>query len=168
MAQNGLSVKMLGSASSLVLLFSIGGCAGSSDDESQLGVAACEVGSDATVCISDVGSTGSDAVSALDDADGGDPGEMSAGACTQSASNGGPWSLCVVPIGDGQVVVGRDSGDGLFVRAQVEGVDVEFPLDNVSGEATILNGQSTSFDVVDGAGATVGDMSGVALTESGS
>lgn len=166
--QHGLSVKLLTSVSLFLLLLAPVGCSGSSDDESQLGIADCDVDSQAMVCISDVASTGSDAVSALDNADGGDLGEMSAGVCTRSASNGGPWSLCVVPIGDGQVVVGRDSGDGLSIRAQVEGVDVDFPLDNASGKVTILKGQTTTFQVVDDAGAIVGTSSGIALTESGS
>jgi hypothetical protein len=64
--------------------------------------------------------------------------------------------------------VGRDSGDGLSIRAQVEGVDVDFPLDNASGKVTILKGQTTTFQVVDDAGAIVGTSSGIALTESGS
>ena len=119
------------------------------------------------VCIADIERIVSDAVSALADADGGDPGTMSAGACARSSSAGGPWSICVVPIDDRQVVVGRDSGDGLSARAHIEGVDVEFPLDNVSGEATVLNGQAATFEVVDSRGTTVGDLSGIALTESG-
>lgn len=74
--------------------------------------------------------------------------------------------MCVVPIGDGQVVVGRDSGDGLAARVRIEGVDVEFPLANVRGEATVLRGQANTFRVADKTGATVGELSG-ALTGSG-
>lgn len=119
------------------------------------------------VCLSDVESIGSDAVSALNDADGGDPGEMSAGACARSASDAGPWSICVVPLDGGQVVVGRDSGDGLSARAQVAGRDILFPLDNVEGEVIVLNGQATAFQVIDNRGTVIGDLSGIALTESG-
>jgi hypothetical protein len=168
MDQNRRSVKSLASLLSLVLLLATPGCSGSSDDASRSGIVDCDSGRDTVVCISDIESIGSDAVSALGDADGGDPGAMSAGACALGTSDGGPWSICVVPIDDGQVVVGRDSGDGLSARAQIEGVDVEFSLDNVRGEATVLNGQATTFEVVDKGGATVGDLSGIALTASGS
>jgi hypothetical protein len=63
----------------------------------------------------------------------------------------------------------RESGHrALRTVAYVEGVDVEFPLNNASSKATILRGQTSAFQVVDSAGATVGTSSGIALTESGS
>lgn len=130
---------------------------GASDD---LDIVECSDGDDAVVCLADVDEIGSDMVSALDEADGGDPGEMSSGSCARSASPAGPWSLCVVPTDAGQVVVGRDAGDELVARTEIDGADVVFPLANRAGRATVVNGRSSEYEVVDQDGALLGSMAG--------
>lgn len=119
------------------------------------------------VCIAPVGDVDSDAVIAADSIDGAEPIELSNGACIRSATDAGPWSLCVVPVANGQAVVGRDSGDKLIVRVGVGTATLEFPVQNRSGEATLLQDTfADAFQVVDQSGSTLGTLSGVALVES--
>lgn len=139
----------------------------SSGDDIELQLSDCDSGSDPVACIADVDSIDSEMVRVLDEANGPESVEMSSGACTRSTSNGGPWSVCVVPVDDTQVVVGRDSGDDLVVQAVVDGAAVEFPLDNGDGRVTVINGQANSFDVRTPDGSIAGSLSGVAVSAAG-
>jgi len=160
-----IRVRIVGMLTGVVLLV-MTGCSESSDAGAQTMVPECGDAIDTIACVAEIGDLDPDVAAMLDGLDDDLPDTIEAGACTGGGTSSGRYWLCVIPIDDGQVVVGSDDSDeGLILRTEINSELVEFLVDNAAGWVTVLGGQSSSFDIVRPDGPTVAVFSGPALTE---